>query len=284
MAHEINRAPKAVILAAGLGTRLRPQTEACHKSLLPLGGSAILERTIRNCLSCGISQFVLVLGYRDEQVRKFVEKCFRGIRVTYIVNDMYRATGDAYSLMLASSAIGGAEIVVLDADEVFDVKALRRLLDEDSPNAICVDRNSKIEDHDIKVTLDEDLNVLDIGHADDPDKLIAVPLGLQKISAKTAPLLFRELAKLTDDVSRQRENRSAAYNRLLSSGEALKAVDVTDLNWTDINTLQDYAAAELLFGTPVVTISRSQQKASDEAASNLLSQAFEQRRRNCFMT
>ena len=54
MAHEINRSPKAVILAAGLGTRLCPQTDGCHKSLLPVGGSTILERLIRNCLSCGI--------------------------------------------------------------------------------------------------------------------------------------------------------------------------------------------------------------------------------------
>ncbi len=66
MREESKRAPKAVILAAGIGSRLRPLTEDCPKSLLSVGGSAILERIIRNCLSSGISQFVLVLGYRDE--------------------------------------------------------------------------------------------------------------------------------------------------------------------------------------------------------------------------
>lgn len=282
MAHEINRAPKAVILAAGLGSRLGPHTEACHKSLLSVGGSTILERLIRNCLSCGISQFVLVLGHREEQIRKFVDKSFRGIRVTYIINDMYRTTGDAYSLMLAASAIGAAEFIVFDADEVFDVKVLRRLLDDDGPNALCVGRRAKIEKDGPKVILDEDLAVLEIGQTNEPDTLVAIPLGVQKIGAKTARLLFDDLKKSADDVTRHKESRLAAYQRLLTNEVAFKAVDVTDLNWTNIDTPQDYAAAELLFGSPVVTISRNQQKATDEAASKLLNRAAQQQTAETF--
>ena len=45
-------APIAVILAAGIGSRLSPLTDNCPKSLLSVGGSVILERMIRNCLSC----------------------------------------------------------------------------------------------------------------------------------------------------------------------------------------------------------------------------------------
>lgn len=282
MAHEINRAPKAVILAAGLGSRLGPYTEACHKSLLSVGGSTILERLIRNCLSCGISQFVLVLGHREEQIRKFVDKSFRGIRVTYIINDMYRTTGDAYSLMLAASAIGAAEFIVFDADEVFDVKVLRRLLDDDGPNALCVGRRVKIEKDGPKVILDEDLAVLEIGQTNEPDTLVAIPLGVQKIGAKTARLLFDDLKKSADDVTRHKESRLAAYQRLLTNEVAFKAVDVTDLNWTNIDTPQDYAASELLFGSPVVTISRNQQKATDEAASKLLNRAAQQQTAETF--
>ena len=52
MKHEKYRAPFAVILAAGIGSRLSPLTDNCPKSLLTVGGSVILERMIRNCLSC----------------------------------------------------------------------------------------------------------------------------------------------------------------------------------------------------------------------------------------
>ena len=89
MKYESNRPPMAVILAAGIGTRLSPLTDKSAKSLLSVGGSVILERMIRNCLSCGISQFVLVLGHRADEIKQFVDKTFRGIRVTYVTNDRY---------------------------------------------------------------------------------------------------------------------------------------------------------------------------------------------------
>src|SRR5680860_32206 len=106
MKNEFNRPPMAVILAAGIGSRLSPLTDNCPKCLLSVGGSVILERMIRNCLSCGISQFVLVLGHRADEIKAFVDKTFRGIRVTYVINERYRETNTGYSLMLAASAIG----------------------------------------------------------------------------------------------------------------------------------------------------------------------------------
>ena len=74
-----------------------------------------------------MSQFVLVLGHRADEIREFVDKAFRGIRVTYVINDRYRETNTGYSLMLAAKAIGTAEFVKFDADVVFDVKILRQL-------------------------------------------------------------------------------------------------------------------------------------------------------------
>ena len=74
MKHEKYRAPFAVILAAGIGSRLSPLTDNCPKSLLTVGGSVILERMIRNCLSCGMSQFVLVLGHEADEIKKFVKQ------------------------------------------------------------------------------------------------------------------------------------------------------------------------------------------------------------------
>ena len=78
MKNEKYRAPVSVILAAGIGSRLSPLTDDCPKSLLTVGGSIILERMIRNCLSCGMSQFIFVLGHRADEIKKFVNKTFRG--------------------------------------------------------------------------------------------------------------------------------------------------------------------------------------------------------------
>ena len=266
MKNEFNRPPMAVILAAGIGSRLSPLTDNCPKCLLSVGGSVILERMIRNCLSCGISQFVLVLGHRADEIKAFVDKTFRGIRVTYVINERYRETNTGYSLMLAASAIGTAEFVKFDADVVFDVKILRQLVDSDLPDMLCIDRNIALEDEEVKVVTDDQMQVLEVGKSVDPKLALGESIGIEKISAKTGPLLFAELAKMMKDRAHLQDYYEEAYARLVVAGTIFRALDITGLNWTEIDTADDFAAANAMFGSPVTTVSRGQQRAIDDAA------------------
>lgn len=266
MKNEINRPPMAVILAAGIGSRLSPLTDNCPKSLLSVGGSVILERMIRNCLSCGISQFVLVLGHRAAEIKQFVDKTFRGIRVTYVINDRYRETNTGYSLMLAGPAIGTSEFIKFDADVVFDVKILRQLVDSDYANVLCIDQNIALEDEEVKVITDDQMQVIEVGKSVDPKLALGESIGIEKISAETGPLLFAELAEMMVSKEHLQDYYEAAYAQLVVKGTAFRALDITGLSWTEIDTAQDYAAANAIFGTPISTISRSQQKTIDEAA------------------
>lgn len=256
----------AVILAAGIGSRLSPLTDNCPKSLLSVGGSIILERMIRNCLSCGMSQFVLVLGHRADEIKRFVDKTFRGIRVTYVISDRYRDTNTGYSLMLASSAIGTAEFVKFDADVVFDVKILRQLVDSDQSNVLCIDRNIALEDEEVKVITDDQMQVLEVGKSVDPKLALGESIGIEKISAKTGPLLFAELTQMMESHAHLQDYYEAAYARLVDKGTIFHALDITGLNWTEIDTAEDFAAANAMFGSPITTMSRGQQRVLDEAA------------------
>ena len=60
---------KAVILAAGVGSRIRPMTDNCPKSLLKVNGRTILEMMISHIQACGINEVVFVLGYLQEQIK-----------------------------------------------------------------------------------------------------------------------------------------------------------------------------------------------------------------------
>ena len=62
-----------VILAAGMAKRLRPLTDNCPKCLLKVGDRTLLERTVRAMQQAGISEFVVVTGYRGEMIREFLE-------------------------------------------------------------------------------------------------------------------------------------------------------------------------------------------------------------------
>ena len=266
MKYEKHRAPFAIILAAGIGSRLSPLTDTCPKSLLSVGGSVILERMIRNCLSCGMSQFVLVLGHQADEIKKFVDKTFRGIRVTYVINDRFRKTNTGYSLMLAAKAIGTAEFVKFDADVVFDVKILRRLLDTNHANILCIDRNIPLEDEEVKVIVDDQMQVIEVGKSVDPKRALGESIGIEKISAETGALLFAELSKMMERRGNLQNYYEAAYAQLVDKGTQFHALDISGLDWTEIDTAIDFAAANAMFSIPVTTISRGQQKVLDEAS------------------
>ncbi|MEH6647309.1 phosphocholine cytidylyltransferase family protein [Sulfitobacter sp.] len=260
----------AVILAAGVGSRLSPLTDTSAKCLLSVGGSAILERMIRNCLSCGLSQFVLVLGHRADEIKQFVDKTFRGIRVTYVINDRYRDTNTGYSLMLASAAVGTAEFVKFDADVVFDVKILRELVDSRKANVLCIDRNIALADEEVKVITDDEMRVLEVGKSVDAALAAGESIGIEKISSKTGPLLFAQLSETMESHDNVQEYYEAAYARLVTQGVVFEALDITGLDWTEIDTAEDFAAANAMFRSPVTTISRGQQRATDETTKKVV--------------
>lgn len=265
MSYETKRPPVAVILAANSesGPSLKKNAEA--KSLLSVGGTVILERVIRNCLSCGISQFVLVLGHRADDIQKFVNKTFRGIRVTYVLNERYSTTNAGYSLLQAAPAIGMADFIKLDAGIVFDTKILRHLIDSYQPNALCIDRNIVPAGDGVKVAVDEDMRVTHIGKTLDADNVMGGSIGVEKISSKTGKLIFSELESMMDDPAHTRDYCDAAYEIAIAKGADFHALDITGLDWTDVKSEEDFVTANAMFTRPFMTMSRGQQKALDDA-------------------
>ncbi len=265
MRHEIKRAPKAVILADGAGSGLLSQTGDCPTCLLSVGRSAILERMIRNCLSYGISQYVVVLGHKTDQIKDFVDAAFRGVRVTYIINDQYQKTNTSHSLMLASPAIGASGFIKLDARVVFDGQILRRLLDTDLSDVLCIDRGALIEGA-VKVVANDEMRVQDIGRHINPKTALGTCIGIEKISATIAPTLFSELSGMVKSAAHGQDTHEVAYASLIAQGTNFHALDVTGMDWTAINTDEDLATANAMFVSPITTVSREHQRLLDSAA------------------
>src|SRR5690349_24900380 len=95
---------KAVILAAGCATRLRPHSDDTPKTLLPVGGVPILRRTITSLLRIGFDQFVIGTGYLEHMVRDSVASWFPTLDVTYVSNPDFRTTNNGYSLKIGRAS------------------------------------------------------------------------------------------------------------------------------------------------------------------------------------
>ena len=117
---------KAVILAAGEGTRMRPLTASCPKVMLPVANRPILEHIIVAARDAGIDDFVCVVGYMDNVIRDYFGEGSRlGVRIDYV--EQKEQLGTAHAIGLASRSVG-ARFLVLNGDAIVTPPDLRALI------------------------------------------------------------------------------------------------------------------------------------------------------------
>lgn len=119
----------AIILAAGMGTRLKPLTLTNHKCLTEVNGVSILENTLEALRQSGIEQATIVVGYLSELIRRRVGTDFHGMRIDYAVNAIYDQTNTSYSLKLGMEKTRHYdELLLLEGDVFFEKKVLDDLM------------------------------------------------------------------------------------------------------------------------------------------------------------
>ena len=184
---------KAVILAAGVGSRIKPLTDNCPKSLLKVGDNTILEMMISHIQDCGINEIIFVVGYLKEQIKDYVKTKFPDLHVNFVTNDEYTETNTGYSLMLVKDIIQDSGFIKIDGDVVFDKEILKKLIECEHENCLCTDKNINLDAEEIKVIIDNKNRILKVNKTVNPKDAMGESIGIEKISKETAKLLFKEL-------------------------------------------------------------------------------------------
>ena len=230
-----------------MGSRIRPLTDNCPKSLLKIGGVTILERMLTNIQAAGINDVIFVLGYLKEQIEAFVKRSFPELNAEFIINDRYKETNTGYSLMLAEEFVKGSAFVKFDADVVFEKEILENLLASNASNALCIDREIQLDAEEIKVVVDKDNRVMRASKTVAPSDAIGESIGIEKICPDTAKRLFSELRSMMANPENLQEYYEAAYERLMEKDVSFYVLDITGLKWFEIDTQEDFSAAEKRF-------------------------------------
>lgn len=238
---------KAIILSAGIGSRIRPLTDSTPKSLLKVGSKTILERMIENIQGVGISEAIVVIGYLEEAIKSFIKEKFPTVKVQYVKNEKYLETNTGYSLMLTKNLIGKDDFVKFDADVVFEKRVLEKLIQSAHPSALCIDRTIRLEAEEVKVETDKNGSVLKVSKKLNPHTAAGESIGIEKISKDAGSVLFHELEILMKDVSHWKDYYDDSYTTLVEKGVPFGAVDITGLKWVEIDTHDDYRRAQELF-------------------------------------
>ena len=129
---------QAIILAAGMGKRLKSKTAEHTKSMVAILGKTFLEHSLDKLTQFNLSRIVLVIGYCGDEVRRVIGNSYNGVPVEYVENVDYATTNNIYSLYLARDYLAQEDTLLLESDLIYDTSVIKRLLDNPHPNLAAV--------------------------------------------------------------------------------------------------------------------------------------------------
>lgn len=237
---------KAVILAAGIGSRLWPLTKDKPKCLVKVAGKSILDYQLEAYKSAGIKEVIIVIGYAGDAI---VEHCkhIKGINIRYVHNKQFENTNNMYSLYLARDLIGNKPFFLSNADVALDREIITGLAADQRADLIGVDAG-KYNDESMKVTIGDDGVVTDISKSIVLDSAHGVSIDVYKFSASASKVLFGEVSRIVADEGNLNDWTEVALQRLYQS-EALSSepFDIAPHSWVEIDDHDDLARADLIF-------------------------------------
>jgi len=241
---------KAVLLAAGVGERLRPFTDHHPKCLVEVGGRSLLARHMDILSSIpALNELVIVVGYLDDQIRDAVSAWTRthnqGYRVTFDVNPEFRK-GSILSLHTAREHLVEDDCVIMDADVLYPRVLMERLVHSQHKNCFLLDASSVRTGEEMMVCVraGRALHIARSREASTADALwdtTGEGVGFFKLDRHDSKALVATMAALIAE-GKDRVEYEVALDRFMQD-HACGYEDVGDLPWTEIDFIEDVAKA-----------------------------------------
>lgn len=233
----------AVVLVAGVGSRLRPITDDRPKALVDLEGETILSRTVRLLVSYGVRKIVLATGYREDAVRTAMQ----GVpaQVEYCFNPDFDRTQNSVSLALCRNAVGSDDFFKLDGDVVFQRQVLERLDACQAELAVAVDRARMLDAEAMKVRA-SDTRISAFGKGIPLDESAGESIGIERIRGAAGRVLFDALERVIGS-GQTGLYYEDVYSELIADDQLrAEAVPVQDLPWTEVDDFTDLGRARAM--------------------------------------
>ncbi len=244
---------KAIILAAGSGTRIKKYTENLPKGMLSFMGKTIIERQIGTYRACGIRDIVIVRGFAADKI------AYEGVK--YYTNEKYASTNMVESLMEAREEFDD-DVIVSYSDILFEPAMLKTMMAFDGDFGCAVDDNwkyywekryGKVDFDTESLAIDDDDSITELGLENPPiERISARYIGLLRFSAAGLKFIRETMEAAYEEFGDRPWQQSGktvrkAYmtdllNAVIESGKAVKAVHFNN-GWIEFDTNEDYENA-----------------------------------------
>ena len=232
---------KAVILAAGLGTRLRPITNKVPKCMVPVNGIRIIDKQIDNLLANGVNEIYVVDGYKAEVLAQHLKEAFPQVHI--VSNPRYAETNNMFSLYLTSQFVKGEEFLLMNADVYYDANIIEGMLQGENQSKIACDRSGYMEES-MKITLDGE-KINHISKKITPEEHYAVSIDVYRISKDDSSTLFKEVEETVIDRKDENSWTEVALDNIFCKTNFMPYV--IKGRWFEIDNHEDLHEAEEIF-------------------------------------
>ena len=233
-----------VILAAGMAKRLRPLTDTKPKCLLEVGGKTLLQRTVDAMAATGITEFVVVTGYRANMIRDFLTIHYSLFTIHFLHTADYEHNNNIYSLWMAGQKVRGKEFLLMDSDILCDPKAIAEVARQSEP-ALALNRH-ELGEEEMKIVVDADNRITEISKTCRVEDAVGESVGIEKMTADYSEALYRELDQMIEKEGLIDIFYERAFERLIPQGHTFKVIDTTRYFSYELDTPEDFEKATQL--------------------------------------
>lgn len=235
---------KAVILAAGVGRRLKPLTNKLPKAFLPIERKPLIHYSLENLKKCGFHDVTIVVGYKASYFREQLSDNYKGTTINYVLNPKYRTTGSMYSLLQTQKFIDD-DILLLESDLLYEPKAVDAILSSPYKDLILVAGMSGSGDE-VYICTDKANRIIDLGKnisKRNRKNAIGEFVGISKLSKQF-------LKKLFETMQNDRNINKAQYHyeeyifKTCQLGYPVYALYQKNLLWIEIDNENDLKRAQ----------------------------------------
>lgn len=241
----------ALILAAGYGSRIADVTTD-PKSLLKINNRTLMQWHFDSLKAVGITDVVVVTGYKREVLEDYVDRFKSEFNVTYAINDDYKVKGNTWSFLYGLEKVEG-DFLLFDADLIYETQILRSFVDDPTPNQILVGESSiddiecaktMIDQHGFvrmtidkrAVTLEERQRLAFAGEA----------IGILKFSDEYRKDMLSACQKFLANPENISKNWEHVMNEFLLTHD-MSVHEAISNRWVEIDNREDYERAKSLF-------------------------------------
>lgn len=240
----------ALLLAAGMGSRLSPLTDSSPKCLVEVNQIPILERLMRSLRSHGFRRLYVVTGHLSKVIEDYLGSRYANIDIIYIHSPRYKTTNNIYSLWLAGKVID-EPFLLIESDLVFQPQLLTPML---QPDRVAISKMLPwMNGTTVTLNRQKQLEAFCLGTASRNDTSHYKSVNIYNFSRKTWKLIW---ARLDQYISAGRVDGyyEAVFAEMVAEGTiSLAPVFFDPARWYEIDTHVDLSAAEKMFpGTSLV--------------------------------